>query len=287
GKELVARALHANSRRSRGPFVAVNCGALPESLLESELFGHERGAFTGAVKDNPGWFERAQGGTLFLDEVGELAPALQAKLLRVLESGEYARVGSTRIRQADARIVAATHQDLEERVEEGSFRRDFLFRLNVLEVKIPPLRERPSDLPLLVRHFLERLRPEGSPEPLKLEPEAEELLARYPFPGNVRELAHALQRAVLLSDGPRIEARHLPEVLHRPGPTAPSFPPGEDFKSAKGRVLEAFEREYLSRALTASGGNIRRAAAASDLDYKNFHTKLKTLGIDAAAFKGT
>ncbi len=289
GKELIARALHFNSRRRQREFVAVNCGALPDNLLEAELFGHKRGAFTGAVRDNPGWFERAQGGTLLLDEVGELAPALQVKLLRVLESGEYSRVGSTRIRHADARILAATHRDLEELQREGAMRQDFLYRLNVLEVRVPPLRRRRGDIPLLARHFLARLAAEENDRGEKrLSPGAEELLLRHDYPGNVRELQNALQRGVLLAEGPVIEARHLPESLRTDvGGEEPSASeePVTSFKAAKQRVVERFERDFISRCLRASDGNITRAAKAAELDYKNFHGKMRRYGIEPADFK--
>jgi Nif-specific regulatory protein len=290
GKELVARALHFNSRRRARPFVPINCGALPETLLESELFGHMRGAFTGAVRDNPGWFERAEGGTLLLDEVGELAPALQVKLLRVLENGEYSRVGSTQIRRADVRIVAATNRDLDELVEEGKVRRDFLYRLNVVEIRLPPLRERRSDLPLLIRHFLVGLGSERRGDK-QLSREAEELLLAYDYPGNIRELHNVLHRAVLLSEGPRIEAHHLPESLRAPRPVheASEQPSagGLDFRSAKQRVIERFEREYVEGSLREAGGNISRAAKAAGIDYKNFYTKMQQYGIDPLEFRGS
>jgi Nif-specific regulatory protein len=287
GKELIARALHFNSRRRTRPFVAVNCGALPENLLESELFGHMRGAFTGAVRDNPGWFERAEGGTLLLDEVGELPPALQVKLLRVLENGEYARVGSTQVRRASARIVAATNRGLEDLVREGRVRQDFLYRLNVVEVHLPALRERRSDLPLLIRHLLDRLNDRQDRAPRRLSPEAEELLLAYDYPGNIRELQNALQRAVLLAESPVIEPRHLPPAL-RSGParteTGEAVPEG-GFKAAKQRVIERFEREYVTRCLEEAGGNISQAARAAGIDYKNFYSKMQQHGIDPAGFK--
>ena len=286
GKELVARAVHFNSRRRAKPFIAVNCGALPENLLEAELFGHTRGAFTGAVRDNPGWFERAEGGTLLLDEVGELAPPLQVKLLRVLENGEYSRVGSTQIRRADVRIVAATNRDLDALVREGKVRQDFLYRLNVVEVRLPSLRERRSDLPVLIRHFLGRL--EGRRGAKKLAPEAEALLLAYDWPGNIRELQNVIQRALLLAEGPVIEARHLPDALRELRPLLP--PLAEEsasggFREAKQRVVERFEREYLTRCLSEARGNISQAAKAAGIDYKNFYTKMQQYGIEPGEFK--
>lgn len=289
GKELVARALHFNSRRRAKPFIPVNCGALPETLLESELFGHLRGAFTGAVRDNPGWFERAEGGTLLLDEVGELASHLQVKLLRVLENGEYSRVGSTQIRRADVRIVAATNRDLNVLVREGKVRQDFLYRLNVVEVRLPSLRERRSDLPLLIRHFLSRL--SGGRGVKRLAPEAEALLLTHDWPGNIRELQNVIQRAILLAEGPMIEPSHLPDGLRelRPllaagGGEAESA--GSGFREAKQRVVERFERDYVTRCLGEARGNISQAAKAAGIDYKNFYNKMQQYGIEPAGFKG-
>ena len=279
GKELIARALHFNSRRRTRPFVPVNCGALPENLLESELFGHVRGAFTGAVRDHAGCFERAEGGTLLLDEVAELTPPLQVKLLRVLENGEYSRVGGSQIRSANVRVVAATNRDLEALVKEGRVRQDFLYRLNVVEVRLPALRERRSDLPLLIRHFLARF---GGGK--RLGAEAEARLLAYDWPGNIRELQNVIQRAVLLSEGPEIEVRHFPEALLCPQPAPAELPGG--FREAKQRVVERFEREYLSRCLREAGGNISQAARTAGIDYKNFYNKMQQLGIDPAGFKG-
>jgi Nif-specific regulatory protein len=287
GKELVARALHFNSRRRSKPFVPVNCGALPENLLESELFGHIRGAFTGAVRDNPGWFERAEGGTLLLDEVGELTPPLQVKLLRVLENGEYSRVGSTQIRRADVRVVAATNRDLAELVREGKVRQDFLYRLNVVEVRMPALRERRSDLPLLLRHFLAKLAGQPGGKAKSLSADAEALLLAYDYPGNIRELQNVLQRAVLLAEGPVIEPRHLPETLRALRPLVPKEeePAASGFRDAKQRVVERFERDYITHCLEDARGNISQAAKAAGIDYKNFYTKMQQYGIDAAPFK--
>ncbi|MBA2225788.1 sigma-54-dependent transcriptional regulator [Thermogemmata fonticola] len=211
GKELVARAIHANSRRRDHPFIAVNCATLQESLLESELFGHEKGAFTGADRSKPGLFEVAEGGTLFVDEVAEMSPALQAKLLRVLENGHYRRVGSTQDRYANVRILAATNKPLEEEVRNGRFRDDLYYRLNVITLTLPPLRERRQDIPELVAHFLTS-RAIGR-TPLTVSPEALDILCRYDWPGNVRELANVLERAQILADGNVITPADLPENL--------------------------------------------------------------------------
>ncbi|NOZ69367.1 MAG: sigma-54-dependent Fis family transcriptional regulator [Deferribacteres bacterium] len=212
GKELVARALHTNSRRRERPFVPVNCGALPESLLETEMFGHVRGAFTGAVRDRAGWFERADAGTIFLDEVSEMPPALQVKLLRVLQSGEYSRVGSTEIRRCDVRILTATNADMQHLVKEGKFRGDLYYRINILDIEIPPLRERRSDIPLLVRHYLKIYGTRHGRDILRMGRDAEALLLSYDFPGNVRELENIIQRAVILS---RTALLSSPGISHR------------------------------------------------------------------------
>jgi len=296
GKELIARALHFNSHRRDKPFVPVNCGALPETLLEAELFGHVRGAYTGAVRDNPGWFERASGGTLLLDEVGELTPALQVKLLRVLENGEYARLGSTQIRHADARIVAATNRDLEELAREGKIRRDFLYRLDVVEVVLPSLRERRQDIPILIRSFLEELGASRKEEPRDLTPEAERLLLAYDYPGNVRELQNILHRAVLLSGGGMIAPHHLPEAMQSLRLAAPPVEDaavdghghlelGEGFRAAKQQAIERFERDYINLCLREGCGNISHAAKLAGIDYKNFYTKMQLYRIDPARFR--
>lgn len=292
GKELIARALHYNSERADGPFVPVNCGAVPENLQEAELFGHEKGAFTGAVKSNPGWFERAHGGTLFLDEVGEMPLALQVKFLRVLETGEYAPVGSTTIRRADVRVVAATNRDTDELVREGRMRQDLLFRLAVIRLHVPPLRERPVDLRLLTRHFLDRFG-EQMGRPLELSPEAESALEAHSYPGNVRELHNILQAAALIAEGPLIDVEDLPDAVSREdsaagpldGVLAGDGPPGLSFKKAKQRVVASFEREYLRRCLEASQGNVSQAARMAEIDVKNFHTKMKRHGIDRLDFR--
>jgi Nif-specific regulatory protein len=282
GKELIARALHFNSRRRDRPFVAINCGALPETLLDAELFGHVRGAFTGAVADAPGWFERAAGGTIFLDEIGEMTPSLQAKMLRVLEAREYARVGSTTVRRADVRVVAATHRDLREMVREGKMREDLLYRLNVIEIAVPPLRERASDLPLLVRHFLDQFN-ERHGKALQVSARAEELLLAYDYPGNVRELQNAIQRAVLVARGPAIEPADLPAPFRAAAAAAGTARSG--FRAAKRRLIESFERDYVARCLREADGNISQAARAAGIDFKNFHDKMTRYGIDPLAFR--
>jgi Nif-specific regulatory protein len=283
GKELVAQAIHQNSRRRDRTFVAVNCGALPETLLEAELFGHLRGAFTGAVADRSGWFEKAQGGTLFLDEVGEMSPALQVKLLRVLESGEYARLGSSAVRRADVRVVAATNRDLAAMVAEGGMRKDLLYRLNVVEIEMPPLRARPGDILLLARHFLARWN-ERHGKDCRLSPRAERLLLSYDYPGNIRELQNAMQRAVLVARGPEIEPQDLPESF-RAAAAARRGAGVTGFRLAKRRLIEEFERGYICRGLEEAGGNITRAAQAAGIDFKNYYSKMRRYRIEPSAYK--
>lgn len=289
GKELVARALHFGSRRRERPFVAINCGALPEALLDSELFGHVRGAFTGAVADRAGWFERAQGGTILLDEAGEMPPSLQVKLLRVLENRELARVGSTTVKRTDARVVAATHRDLKALVREGKFREDLLYRLNVVEIEMPPLRDRPADLAVLARSFLDRSN-EKHGRDRRFSPRAEKLLQAYGYPGNIRELQNAIERAVLISRGPEIGVDDLPESMRASaaialGRGAPGTDSRSSFRAAKQRVIEQFERGWIETALKAAKGNISEAARTSGLDYKNFYAKMVRLDIEPGAFK--
>jgi transcriptional regulator with GAF, ATPase, and Fis domain len=247
GKELLARAIHANSRRSARPFIVVNCAALTETLLESELFGYERGAFTGALTRKPGRIELANGGTLFLDEVGELAANLQAKLLRVIETREFERVGGTQPLRVDVRILAATNRDLEQAVRQGGFRADLFFRLNVVSVTTPPLRARREDIPLLASYFTARSARRANRTLVGIAPEARTLLVRYDWPGNVRELQNAIERAVLLGDGELVRPEDLPESLLESGAAASAAP---------GRYHEAV-------ALTASGVSSLSAPASS------------------------
>ncbi|NOK38077.1 sigma-54-dependent Fis family transcriptional regulator, partial [Corallococcus exercitus] len=223
GKELVARAVHAQSQRAEGPLIAVNCAAIPEGLLESELFGHEKGAFTGAQAAHAGLVEAAHGGTLFLDEIGELPAPAQARLLRMLQDGEVRRVGATRSRKVDVRILAATHRDLPRRVQEGLFRQDLYFRLRVVEIRLPPLRERGEDVPALAKHLLERASRRMGRPPASLSPDALAAIAQHSWPGNVRELENAIERAVILADGPLITADLL--ALEPPGGPGVDGPP--------------------------------------------------------------
>ncbi|HEU4333415.1 MAG TPA: sigma-54 dependent transcriptional regulator [Candidatus Eisenbacteria bacterium] len=271
GKELVARALHASSPRRDQPFIAMNCSAIPEDLIESELFGHERGAFTGAVGSRRGRFEEAHGGTLFLDEVGDLSPRAQTKLLRVLQEGEFQRIGGTRTVKVDVRVIAATNRDLEALVREGTFREDLYFRLAVLPIAVPPLRERPEDIPLLVEHFAAEIARETKGSPKRFAPEALEVLMRHPFPGNIRELRNLVERLTITTQGERVGAAQARAVL----------PPGEAPGGAPERLADAvrdFERRRIEAALAAEGGSMTRAAQRLGLERSHLYKKMKRLG---------
>jgi transcriptional regulator with GAF, ATPase, and Fis domain len=284
GKELIARALHYNSSRRDQQFVAINCGALSEGLLESELFGHIRGAFTGAVKDKKGWFERADGSTIFLDEVSEMPKSLQVKLLRVLQTGEFSKVGSTETLKCDIRVVAATNIPLPELVKEGAFREDLYYRLAVFEVNLPSLVERKSDIPILVRHFIDKYAQKIGQKKIKISSEAETYLLAHEFNGNVRELENIVQRAVILSGGEKILPEHLGPKLYQ----EESLSPGEKistFRLAKQKVVEKFEQEYIIDCLKAAKGNISKASKAAGIDVKNFHDKMSKYDIKAHTFK--
>ncbi len=275
GKELIARAIHTNSARSSGPFVAINCGALPEPLLESELFGHVRGAFTGAQFNKPGLFEEADGGTIFLDEIGETTPATQVKLLRVLQEGEIRRVGDTRTVKVNTRVVAATNTDLLGLVREGKFREDLYYRLNVIAIEVPPLRERIEDLPLLVAHFLDKYAAKTGRGPKELAPQALALMERYAWPGNIRELENTIERAVILSKGPVIGPADLPPSVRAGYETrnlGRSLEPGE-------LTLEELERAYIIASLEKFAGNHAATAAALGISRTTLWRKLKSYGL--------
>jgi len=280
GKELVARALHELSPRAGFPFVAVNCGALPEALLESELFGHVRGAFTDAVRNKKGLAAEADGGTLFLDEIGELPLALQPKLLRFLQEEEVRPVGDTRARRVDVRVVAASARDLKRAVADGGFREDLYWRLAVVPLRIPPLRERPEDVPALAEHFLARfarLRPELGP--LSLADDARAALAAHRWPGNVRELEHALERAVVMTEGPVVHEADLPEeVRERPAGRPPAAGEGADALSIK-RATRALEASLIRAALERTGGNRTKAAELLEISYGALLYKIRDYGL--------
>jgi DNA-binding NtrC family response regulator len=271
GKELAARALHNLSPRAKGPFVQVNAGALPATLFEAELFGAKRGAYTGADEDREGLFQAAHGGTLFLDEVGEVPLESQAKLLRVLESGEVKVLGESNSRRVDVRVVAATNRDLAAMVEEGSFRRDLYFRLAVLPLSLPPLRQRVEDIPLIAESILQRV--QSGPRKT-LSPEALKSLTAYAWPGNVREMKNVLERAALLGAGAQIEVEDLVFSSAQAGSL-----PGGPFRKAKQRMVEDFEKAYLKEALKNNGGNVSKAATESGLARQNFQAMMKKYGI--------
>ena len=291
GKELIARALHERSPRAAMPFVAVNCGAIPAGLIESELFGHAKGAFTDARTARTGLFSEANGGTLFLDEVGELPLSAQVKLLRVLQEGEIRPVGESRVERVDVRVIAATLRDLSKLVERGEFREDLYYRLNVVNLRVPPLRERRDDIPLLARAFIARFNRELNRElPVEgLSPEAEALLLAYGWPGNVRELENAMERAVLLAEGVHILPDNLPEKLWtapaasgagQGGPSA-ALQPGSDL-SLK-RAMRELEESYIRAALRRTKGNRTRAAEVLDISHRALLYKIKEYGIDPDA----
>jgi two-component system response regulator PilR (NtrC family) len=282
GKEMVARAIHADGDRCDRSFVAVNCAAIPENLLESELFGHVKGAFTGAVQNKAGLFELADGGTLFLDEVGELTPAIQVKLLRAIQEKTFRRVGGTTDGRVDVRIVAATNRRLEDDLATGRFREDLYYRINVIEIPLPPLRERVEDIPLLVTHFIEKCARELERAVEGVSREAMNLLLEYPFPGNVRELENLVERAVALSRGPIIEVDSLPPSLLNPTPPSKSTripPEGIDLEE----VVNDFERTLLAEALRASGGVKKKAAQLVGVSFRSFRYRLEKLGLDRPA----
>ena len=272
GKELVAHALHEESARRNKPFIALNCSALPSELVESELFGHTRGAFTGAVKDRGGLFEAANGGTLFLDEIGDLGPLAQAKVLRALENGEVMRVGGTKSTNVDVRVIAATNRPLDEMILDGRFREDLLYRLKVITLNLPPLRERKDDVPLLASYFL-RVCSERHNLPLRqVDAEARQALADHDWPGNVRELRNVIEGALVMADGPAISVCDLPPSITKPRAPSVSFPVSMveqsadlPFVEARERALREFDRAFLSAALARNGGNIARTARALGL----------------------
>ena len=279
GKELVARALHQNGRRSGHPFVAVNCGAIPENLLESELFGHVRGAFTDASSDKAGFFEQADGGTLFLDEIGEMPLPLQVKLLRVLQEGEIKRVGGAVSKKVDVRVISATSRDLSADVVSGRFREDLYFRLNVFCLQLPSLRERVEDIPLLAEHFLKRYGGDTDRQSLRIEPETMRSLMAHRWPGNIRELENAIERACILCDGGRITPSCLPSSIRLQDEPRPAESTGEENLSIK-KAEDAIERELIRKALAKTSGNRTQAAKILEISHRSLLYKLKEYGIE-------
>jgi len=277
GKELVARALHFNSVRREKPFIAVNCGAIPENLLESELFGHVRGAFTDATRTRRGLFEEADGGTLFLDEIGELPLSLQVKLLRVLQEGEIRRVGDSRTTPVDVRVVAATVRDLADEVSKGGFREDLYYRLNVLNLPLPPLRARRGDIPVLVEHFVAKFNERLGTAIQGVEPAAIKLLVQYPWPGNVRELENAIERAIVLADGDRLTVTDFSRIRESQDRIRQTLASGELSIKKTTRIIE---EELIRRALTKTGGNRTRASEFLEISHRALLYKIKDYEVD-------
>ena len=287
GKELVAHALHEHSERRKGPFVVLDCGSIPENLIESELFGHEKGAFTGATSARAGAFERAQGGTIFLDEVSELRLDMQPRLLRVLENRQVRRVGGSQVIDVDCRVVAATNRDLARCVQEGTFREDLYFRLSVIHVALPSLRSRREDVPHLVLHALAQPEVVQRHGHKRVTPAAMAILQAYAWPGNVRELMNVVSHLLTFSEGPDVDVQHLPPRLTGAGPGQQPLPFNEHlgFHEAKERLLESFEREYLGALLQRCEGNVSRAARESGLHRKSIERLVKKYELDARQHK--
>jgi two-component system nitrogen regulation response regulator NtrX len=276
GKELVARTIHQTSRRRNGPFVEVNCAAIPEELIESELFGHVKGAFTGAVADKPGRFEQSNTGTIFLDEIGDMSLKTQAKVLRVLQEQVMERVGGTQRIRVDVRVLAATNKDLPAEIRGGRFREDLYFRLNVIPIFVPPLRDRKDDIPLLADHFMALMAAEYGRRPKRFAPEAVARLQHYPWPGNVRELRNVIERLMIMVPGDTITAQDLAFLGHD-GMHAPIEPVDVAIPLAEAR--ERFERDYILQALAAQNGNISRTADVLGVERSNLYKKMKAFGI--------
>ncbi len=294
GKELVAKAIHYNSRRAKKPFIVFDCGSVPPTLIESELFGHEKGSFTGAVMSRPGVFELADGGTIFLDEMGELGLDMQPKLLRVLEQRESRRVGANRSTKVDVRVIAATNRDLKEEVRQGRFREDLFFRLSVVSLTLPPLRERKDDIVPIVKHILGKSAfnkdKDGKQKVSQISPEAEAVLTGYDWPGNVRELHNVVERAVSFCEGDTIQGKDIPDHMRMKSEGGSGIAGGEvppvdsslPFKEAKDKLLDAFEREYLIDLLRRNDKNISKAAKEAEIDRKSISRLLKKHGIRLA-----
>lgn len=286
GKEQIARAIHLASLRKDAPLVAVNCAALPETLLESELFGHEKGAFTGAVSRRIGRFEAAHGGTLFLDEVGDIPPTMQAKLLRVLQERRFERVGGIESVEVDVRVIAATNKSLRDLVESGDFREDLYYRLNVVRIELPPLRERSEDIPLLVGHFAARYARPGE-APKEVEPDAMESLLKHQWSGNVRELENVIEYACVTSRGGTIGTKNLPATLGAPArqPAAPVIDLSRPLTDTLAAMIAATEKAYIIEALTRSHGNVGKCARLCGLSRRSISAKLSQYAIDKARYK--
>jgi two-component system, NtrC family, response regulator HydG len=278
GKELLARAIHAGNPRADRPFVAINCGVIPLTLLESELFGHERGAFTGAETRRVGYFEAAAGGTIFLDEISETSLELQVKLLRVLQERTFRRVGGAQEITTDARVIVSTNRNLEDEVKAGRLRHDLYYRLNVIILRVPPLRQRPEDISVLAHHFLEKYSSEFSKKAAGISSRAMDRLLRHSWPGNVRELENTIERAVALSDGGEIDLVDILPLASTPA-ALPENPPAPRAVQAYADARRLFEQEYLNELLKASGGNITEASRLAGIARQNLYVKMKKLGL--------
>jgi two-component system nitrogen regulation response regulator NtrX len=285
GKELVARAIHRSSRRSSGPFVEVNCAAIPQELIESELFGHEKGSFTGATGMKRGKFELAHGGTIFLDEIADMSMATQAKVLRVLEGQEFQRVGGTKTLKADVRVIAASNKTLVDEIKKGAFREDLYYRLNVIPLEVPPLRERADDIPRLVRHFLQEFSSEYGQKTKTIDDSALDLFVRYRWPGNVRELRNIIERLIIMVPAPVLRVQDVPPPINSSPPdrqtaAAPTGGPGGHDHATLKDARAAFEREFIVQKLRENDGNVSRTADAIGVERSNLHRKIKALGIE-------
>ena len=285
GKELIARALHTNSARSQGPFIPVDCAALPSTLLESELFGHEKGAFTGADHAKRGLLELADGGALFLDEIGELGPELQAKLLRTLQERIFRRLGGEQLIEVDIRIISSTSRDLNAEVQQGRFRLDLLYRLNVVSISLPPLRERPGDVAILVQHFLQEFSRAANRFRVAIIPEALRLLEQYRWPGNVRELRNVIERAVVLCDGESVRVRDLPDYIREQVRLAKRIRAAVGYKASREQWLESQGRQYLTALLRRHRGNISAVAREAQISRKSVYELLRRFEMDVREFQ--
>ena len=286
GKELVAQTIHQLSPRAQAPFVALNCAAIPDTLLESEIFGHEKGAFTGATERRAGCFELADRGTLFLDEIAEMTPATQVKLLRVLQERRFRRLGGRAEQEVDVRVIAATNLDPQVAIREGKLRDDLYYRLNVFSIALPPLRERKADLPLLIQAFIDEFNQRDRRHVKAVSPDAMRALERYDWPGNVRELRNVIERATILAHGDTIEAAHLPP-LSAAAPSAPAAPPGDGFTIAPGMTVDEAEQKLILATLDAAGGNKTHAAEMLGISLKTLHNKLNRMkGAGASGTSG-
>ena len=285
GKELVARAIHKASKRTSGPFIEVNCAAIPQELIESELFGHEKGAFTGATGMKRGKFELADRGTIFLDEIGDMSLATQAKVLRVLEGQQFQRVGGTRTLRTDVRVIAASNKDLAAEIRKGSFREDLFYRLNVIPLEVPPLRDRKEDIPILVRYFLQEFATEYGQKPKAIDAAALDLFVRYPWNGNVRELRNFIERMMIMIPGPAIAAADVPAPVSRPQAGRPSADAlgGLGAYATLKEARAAFEKAFIIRKLKENNGNVSKTADEIDVERSNLHRKIRALKIENEA----